>query len=92
MPEVYRRLFEVYSRVRDYQDLQHYRVRRYEMVWDMFGRPRQIPEQAVAKSITSRITSLVIIIPNQVREFFHVRRLERSTTQVECQIRARWRV
>ena len=56
--------------------------------------PRQLPEQAVAKSITSRITSfvIIIIIPDQVREFFHARRLERSTTQVERQIQARWRV
>jgi DNA polymerase-1 len=36
--------FEEYSGVRDWVEAQHQRARRYGMVWDMFGRPRLIPE------------------------------------------------
>lgn len=38
------RWFELYPEVRDYIDIQHYRARRYEYVWDPFGRIRRVPE------------------------------------------------
>jgi DNA polymerase-1 len=38
------RWFNLYPEVREYMDLQHYRARRYGMVWDLFGRIRLTPE------------------------------------------------
>jgi DNA polymerase-1 len=35
---------KTYTAVQPYFDLQHYRARRYGMVWDLFGRVRLIPE------------------------------------------------
>lgn len=37
------RWFDLYPGMRDYMDRQHYRVRRYGLVWDVFGGVRQIP-------------------------------------------------
>jgi len=36
--------FELYPKCRDYFELQHYRARRYGIVWTMFGRVRRVPE------------------------------------------------
>lgn len=36
--------FELYPGVQDYIDQQHYRARRYGIVWDLFGRVRRVPE------------------------------------------------
>jgi DNA polymerase-1 len=36
--------FEIYPEVHDYMKQQHYRARRYGMVWTEFGRIRRIPE------------------------------------------------
>jgi len=36
--------FGIYSDALEYFQLQHWRARRYEMVWDMFGRTRLVPE------------------------------------------------
>jgi len=38
------RWFNLYPEVHEYMELQHYRARRYGMVWDLFGRVRLIPE------------------------------------------------
>lgn len=38
------RWFSLYPEVEAYLDLQHYRARRYEYVWDTFGRIRRVPE------------------------------------------------
>ncbi len=36
--------FNLYPDALEYFQLQHWRARRYEMVWDMFGRTRLVPE------------------------------------------------
>ncbi len=36
--------FDLYPKCRDYFELQHYRARRYGIVWTMFGRVRRVPE------------------------------------------------
>lgn len=36
--------FSVYRGVEPYMDLQYYRARRYEMIWDQLGRIRRVPE------------------------------------------------
>jgi DNA polymerase-1 len=38
------RWFNLYPEVHEYMDLQHYRARRYGLVWDLFGRIRLVPE------------------------------------------------
>lgn len=38
------RWFELYPEMREYMDLQHYRARRYGLVWDLLGRIRLTPE------------------------------------------------
>lgn len=36
--------FDLYPKCREYFELQHYRARRYGIVWTMFGRVRRVPE------------------------------------------------
>ncbi len=36
--------FALYPKARDYFDLQHYRARRYGIVWTMFGRVKRVPQ------------------------------------------------
>jgi DNA polymerase-1 len=38
------KFFSIYPEVHAYMDMQHYRARRYGMVWDLFGRIRLTPE------------------------------------------------
>ncbi len=42
--EFIQKWFDLYPKCRDYFDLQHYRARRYGIVWTMFGRVRRVPE------------------------------------------------
>lgn len=44
--------FDLYPEAKEYFELQHYRARRYEIVWDMFGRVRRIPE---VRSVHERV-------------------------------------
>lgn len=42
--EFIQKWFDLYPKCRDYFELQHYRARRYGIVWTMFGRVRRVPE------------------------------------------------
>lgn len=44
--------FDLYPEVRDYLEIQHYRARRYEIVWTPMGRVRRVPE---VRSVHNRI-------------------------------------
>lgn len=45
---------ELYPRVKEYLDNQHYRAARYNMVWTLFGRIRRVPE---VRSVHSRVVA-----------------------------------
>ena len=40
--------FDLYPEVRAYMEMQYYRVKRYGIAWDMFGRTRRVPEMQSA--------------------------------------------
>ena len=46
--------FEIYPEVREYIEKQHYRARRYGLVWDQVGRIRRIPE---VRSVHNRVVA-----------------------------------
>lgn len=46
--------FELYPDVKGYLETQSYRARRYGVVWDLFGRIRQVPE---VRSVHNRVVS-----------------------------------